>query len=472
MATDKPKKVTTSQPPQSQSQPKPQPQPQQATEQQRPAPAPAPARTPASDKPSQTDQPAPPSQKKPRVDRNASTQVGQIFQGWGSKLTERLPTTRPHPRKGKGKGESSTQAQIHTLVLALGSPEQPDHATAIDKLVDIGSPAVPALNEALNDAQHSWLTHYRAAEALGRIGDGRATGPLIQALQHPNSNVRWSAVRALALVGDLRALFELRRVAHEDHGRTSWGESVAGAAQSALDQIQGQSIWGQSMELIKTSFTSVLMILSLILAFSVVTTLRSEIQQVGYAMPGEVVANVRTPLPAGTPESDIPGIGGVGDTGDTGVGDDGDMGTAGGSDTTPQPAGEDADAPTRSPVPTPTREPDEITGKVVSGANVRPFPSVNNDPIGTVSQGDDIIFLGVSPSGMWYKIQLGESYADATSIDNPDGTESGWIHRELVSTPDGDVPVLDEEEGDDTDTGTDTPADDEEPADTTPTPEQ
>lgn len=363
-----------------------------------------------------------------RVDRNAATQVGQVIQGLGSKLTERLPTTRPRSRKDKTPSSSSRE-RINTLVLALGDTEHPDHATAIESLVEIGVPAVPALNDALNP-QQSWLTNYRAAEALGRIGDGRATGALIQALRNPNSNVRWSAVRALAQVGDLRALIELRRVAQEDHGRTSWGESVAGAAQSALDQIQAQSIWGQSMELIKTAFTSVLMILALILAFSVVTTLHSEIKQVGYAPPDEAIASVRTPLPTETPDSMI------------GAGEGYHPSTPPAEGAT-EPVEPVTSTATTAPTPSPAKR--EIVGTVVSGANVRPAPSVSNEPIGAVNQGDTIIFLGVSPDGMWYQIRLDETYADGSGIDNPDGSQSGWIHKELVSRPDGDVPVVEDD---------------------------
>ena len=66
------------------------------------------------------------------------------------------------------------------------------HRNTVDPRITI---VVPALNEALNP-HRPWLSAYRAAEALGQIGDGRAAGPLLDALRHPNSNVRWSAVRA------------------------------------------------------------------------------------------------------------------------------------------------------------------------------------------------------------------------------------------------------------------------------------
>jgi hypothetical protein len=378
-----------------------------------------------------------------------SNQISQTIQGWSSKLTERFSHSGKRPSQ-----HGSTpppREHIADLILALGDPEHVDHIEALEKLVKIGSPAVPLLNDALG-SHKPWLTSYRAAEALGRIGDGRATGPLIHALHHPHSNVRWSAVRALAQVGDLRALFELRRVARNDHGRTSWGESVAGAAQSALDQVQAQSVWNQSLELIKTAITSVLMILSLILAFSVITTLRDEINQVGRGIPpGRAITPAQPTPPAGNAPVDASGISPLIPATET---------------TTPMTTELEPLEPTEAPTstPEPTLETSTITGRVLSGANVRTSPSVRNEPIGSVDQGDEIVFLELSPDGMWYRIRLdGSSHADSSRIENPDGSESGWVHRELLSEPEEDVPVG-------------SPSDEEEPSlletpETTPTPE-
>lgn len=388
----------------------------------------------------------PPGSPQPRpIDRSAPTQVGQIIQGWRNRLTGRFASPRASaPRRGQ---PVPSREQIAHLIHALGEPGDPDHANALETLVKIGAPAVPLLNEALTP-ENPWLTSYRAADALGRIGDGRATAPLIQALRHSHSNVRWSAVRSLAQVGDLRALFELRRVAHEDHGRTSWGESVAGAAQSALDQIQAQSVWNQSLELMKTAVTSVLMILSLILAFSVVTMLRNEIEQVGQAASAgpvnvRVLAPTGVPVPAGGHSSAQPLALATSTTPTW------EPLTLSGT-TTPTPLSTSTSAfASTSTVADSTPTGEGIRGRVLSGANVRPFPSVRNEPVGIVSQGDDILFLGVSPDSMWYHIRLGSSYSDSSYIDNPDGSRSGWVHRELVSQPDEEVPVENADDADD-----------------------
>lgn len=353
-----------------------------------------------------------------------TTQVGQVIAGL-ERLTRRLPsTTRPRrPRPYRGGRGAPPREHIAALVAALGDTSHPLHAAAVDELVEIGAPAVPALCDALGPGQ-PWLTAYRAAEAAGRIGDGRVAGPLLHALQHPNSNVRWSAVRALTTVGDVRAIFELRRIAQNDQGRTSWGEPVAGAAQSALEQLGRRSVWGQSIELIKTAVTSVLMILALILAFSVVSTLRDELDRFGRYIPGQTqLPQFVLPTVAPTvalPTADSPLL---------------------------QPTAIVTPATESSPSLAPTSGPGAIgapgalTGTVRQDANVRPFPSTDNQPIGRVNQGDEIVFIARSSSGLWYLITLGERRGGDSQISNPDGSGSGWINSALVSQPTGDLPV-------------------------------
>jgi hypothetical protein len=312
----------------------------------------------------------------------------------------------------------SSPDRIKVLIEALGDPQHPDHVSAVDTLVSIGSPAVPLLSDALTSPQQSWLVAYRGAETLGYIGDGNATGALIQALRHPNSNVRWSAVRSLSQIGDLRAIFELRRIAHEDHGRTSWGEPVAGAAQSALDQMRTRSLWGQGIELIKTAITSVLMILALILAFSVVTTLRGELDRVGEVGEGITPPGVVLSEPVTEAEPEAPAA---------------------------FPPVLEEPTPTQAEpqeTPTPTIDLAAVaTGNVLQRANVRPAPSLQNEPIGQLNQGDEVLFLARNDAGSWYLVRLGENHAETSEIDNPNGSTAGWISASLLTEPDGDVPV-------------------------------
>ncbi len=348
-----------------------------------------------------------------------TTQVGPVADGLDP-MTRRLPgvaVRRARPARPARGGPP--REQIAALIDALGDTAHPLHASAIDELVAIGGPAVPALCEALNPSR-AWLTVYRAAEAAGRIGDGRATSPLIHALGHANGNVRWSAIRALTEVGDMRAVFALRRVARGDQGRTSWGEPVAGAAQSALAEIGRRSVWGQGFELIKTAVVAVLMILALILAFSVASTLRGELDRFGRLIPGQTELP-QFKLPTVTP---VP---------------------------TAEPVAATADAlvlapttglPTVEPILAPTSglaDTGLLTGTVRLGGNVRPFPDTNNQRIGSVSSGDELIFVARTSGGQWFLVSLGTQHAAESAITSPDGT--GWINQALVTPPTGVLPV-------------------------------
>ncbi len=346
-------------------------------------------------------------------DQSDQTQMGQVIEGLG-RLTRRWPTARRRRDRARDRDAPvPSRDRMLELIDALGASQSPLHAEAVDALIAVGAPAVPLLNEALS-GQRPWLAAYRAAEALGQIGDGRATGALIAALQHPNSNVRWSVVQALAQLGDVRALLELRRVAQSDQGRTSWGESVSGAAQSALDEIRNRSVWSQSVELFKTAVVTVLMILALVLAFSVVTTLRDEFDRLGVVAPGVVNVRVRTPLPTREPTSAPAAV-----------------------------AVPSLTVETPAVAPSVVTATAQVTGTALQDANVRPSPDINNEPVGKVQRGDEVIFVARTVDGQWYRVRLGERYTDGSWINNPDGSASGWVNQALLSPPTGSVPVED-----------------------------
>ncbi len=50
------------------------------------------------------------------------------------------------------------------------------------------------------------MVRWCAAEALVKLGDARAVGPLIAALNDENNQVRWCAAKALGNLGDARAV--------------------------------------------------------------------------------------------------------------------------------------------------------------------------------------------------------------------------------------------------------------------------
>jgi len=343
----------------------------------------------------------------PAQPRAEETQLGQVMQTF-SRATRQLTTSAPTPSK-RAVAQAANAAlrdRISSLIAALGDPANPLHHQAVDDLVAIGAPAVPALNDALGP-NRPWLTAYRSAEALGQIGDGRAAGPLLDALRHPNSNVRWSAVRALAVVGDARALLELRRVARDDQGKTSWGESVGGAAQSVLDQMQSHNMLLRGADLIKTTVACVLMLVALILAWSLVNTLRAELRQVGH---DSVPAGI-----AGPPVSTAQPTAEIG-------------------------SGPSQESPTAEPTATaPVASTTVVSGTALVTGNVRARPTRDGQRVGGISEGDEIIFLATTGDRIWYLIRLGERHAATSRIDSDDGT--GWVNRSLLSEPHGDIPI-------------------------------
>ena len=67
---------------------------------------------------------------------------------------------------------------IRELVHKLGDKSRRIRRWAERELVEIGEPAVEPLINALED--ENWRARWRAADALGKIGEARAIEPLIR----------------------------------------------------------------------------------------------------------------------------------------------------------------------------------------------------------------------------------------------------------------------------------------------------
>lgn len=293
--------------------------------------------------------------------------------------------------------ERVNQDHLQNLVDALGDPQHPLHANAVSDLVQIGEPAVPALTAALSP-NYPWLTSYRAAETLAQIGDGRASTALITALRHPNSNVRWSAVRALSEIGDTRTLLALRRVVNDDHGKTSWGESVSDTAQLALDRLQSRSALLRFSEPIKTALVFVIMLAVLAFAGSRVQALRDEFAR-------------NAPAPVVTQNTPV------------------DPSASAAAEPTPEPSLEPSLAPEASAAPA-----NDIVVTVQRDANVREGPGTTFRVIGSVSPDDELIVLGEAND--WFRVRLGQRRAAGSEILR----DEGYIAASLVSRPTVPVP--------------------------------
>ena len=92
-----------------------------------------------------------------------------------------------------------SSAEIQDLVNNLGSKDGILRVKSRNKLVSVGTAAVPALKEALSD-KNQWC-RWEAAKALGEIASPEATDALINSLEDKSFDVRWLAAEALVAIG-------------------------------------------------------------------------------------------------------------------------------------------------------------------------------------------------------------------------------------------------------------------------------
>lgn len=92
--------------------------------------------------------------------------------------------------------------------------------TAVMKLGMMGGEeAVQTLMMVVKNHNEDLLVRGRAALMLGKIGDERAVGPLIEALDAPGYQTPLYAAQSLGKLGDPRAIEPLLRLLDTDHDR-------------------------------------------------------------------------------------------------------------------------------------------------------------------------------------------------------------------------------------------------------------
>lgn len=89
--------------------------------------------------------------------------------------------------------------RVNLLVEGLYGPDKAERAKCMDGLVECGKTAVMQLINLLDD--DSWVIRYRAAEALGLIGDERAVTALTGSLRDEKDHVRYMAAKGLGMFG-------------------------------------------------------------------------------------------------------------------------------------------------------------------------------------------------------------------------------------------------------------------------------
>ena len=294
---------------------------------------------------------------------------GFIRTGWARRPRRPRPPRPPLP----------DQEEIARWVALLAYPEDPAHAQALDELVVIGRPAVPALIQALHS--ETWIQAFRAAEALGQIGDRRAVRPLKRLLDHPNSNVRWGAAEALGRIRSRWARGRLKRTAQEDESRTSWGEPVSEAAERAIVNIE-QTWVSRVVNVLWIFFYLAVCAIIIFFAYGFVRDAAVKLIQ-----------SMATPTPTVA---------------------------------TPQPTATTTPTPTSTPLPAFV----PIAGTILSDkANIRDQP--DGALIDVLNFGDEVLVYGgrmTEDGTWWYLIRLEEIHNPATSRDGPMGQGAyGWI---------------------------------------------
>ncbi|WP_082122724.1 HEAT repeat domain-containing protein [Methanoculleus sediminis] len=121
---------------------------------------------------------------------------------------------------------------LQVLISRLSDTDKGVRAEAMHGLAAIGKPAVPACIALLSDGD--WRVRYRAAEALGLLGDPRAYAPLVAALDDEKDHVRYMAAKGLGLLGDPRAVERLGRMRNDEN------EFVRRSAARSLGAIGGE----------------------------------------------------------------------------------------------------------------------------------------------------------------------------------------------------------------------------------------
>ncbi len=112
-------------------------------------------------------------------------------------------------------GQTAEAMHATGLIESLHDRDKQVRACAVEGLVAIGGGAVPALIAAVQDDW--WVVRYRAAEAMGKIGDERAVKPLEDALCDEKDHVRYMAAKGLGIFARLSSVDPLARRLEDDN---------------------------------------------------------------------------------------------------------------------------------------------------------------------------------------------------------------------------------------------------------------
>ncbi len=129
-------------------------------------------------------------------------------------------------------GEIGSARAILYLISAFRKTWGGVDAYCAEALVKIGRPAVKPLLRVIDGPDLN--TRYWSIEALGQIGDARATEPLIALLSDRDAIIRYSSTKALGTIGDSKAFDPLAKALRDS------SDMVKRQAQKSLRKLVSQ----------------------------------------------------------------------------------------------------------------------------------------------------------------------------------------------------------------------------------------
>lgn len=132
-------------------------------------------------------------------------------------------------------GQSAHPGAVEPLVRALADPDKQVRAIASKALVRLGTIAVTPLIASLKT--ESWVVRYRAAEALGEIGDSRVPAALSSCLSDKKDHVRYMAAKGLSKQPDPSTEDALVRLLDDENPYVR--RAAAGALGALADHLGG-----------------------------------------------------------------------------------------------------------------------------------------------------------------------------------------------------------------------------------------
>ena len=131
-------------------------------------------------------------------------------------------------------GEVNDPKATEYLIAAASDPEMAVRVKAIDTLGQLrAKEATPLLIQQLIMRDTDAATKRRILACLGKIGDPRATPPILDLLARGDPEIRGNAIFALGDIGDRAALPPLEKLANSEADRT-----LRALAQEAIRKIR------------------------------------------------------------------------------------------------------------------------------------------------------------------------------------------------------------------------------------------